>query len=117
VSIYRRAAKIDTSQREMVDQLRAAGVGVWPIRKPCDLLLRFWCNRHHDYCWQTLEVKTGYGKKNPKARTDPRQKAQREFLATTSTPIATTFEEAIRVINLRHGLEGIYIQNPIRAIA
>lgn len=112
----RTAAKVDSTQREIVQRLRDAGISVFVIHQPCDLLLRFYCNRHHDYCWQTLEAKTAYGKRNPKARIRPEQKVQQEFLAQTGTPIATTFEEAMRVLNLRHTLQGIHIQNPIRAV-
>lgn len=101
---YRAAAKVDESQRPVVRALRDAGVMVWPIRQPCDLLLRFWCNRHHDYCWQTLEVKTAYGKKSPKPRLDSRQKDQQAFLEATDTPIATDFDSAWRELNKRHSL-------------
>lgn len=114
MSINRFAAKIDTTQRELVKALRGIGIQVWIIKKPCDLLLRFWCNRHHEFCWQTLEAKTAYGKKDPKARVDRRQKTQRDFLADTDTPIATTFDEAWHGLNRRHRLHTLNIPNPIR---
>jgi len=104
VTIYRTAAKVDECQKPLVKALRDAGVLVWPIRKPCDLLLRFWCNRHRDFCWQTLEVKTAYGKKSPKPRLDSRQKEQQTFLEATDTPIATDFDSAWRELNKRHAL-------------
>lgn len=115
MSINRFAAKVDTTRRELVQALRQAGIQVWLIRKPCELLLRFWCNRHHEFCWQTLEAKTPYGKKDPKARVDPRQKAQRDFLAETDTPVATSFDEAWSRLNQRHRLGAVSIPNPIRS--
>lgn len=101
---YRAAAKVDASQASLVKALRDAGIDVWPIRQPCDLLLRFYCTRHRDYCWQPLEVKTAYGKKSPKPRLDIRQKGQAYFLDTTNTPIATDFDSAWRELNQRHTL-------------
>lgn len=104
MTIYRTAAKVDSCQEPLVKALRTAGIAVWNIRQPCDLLLRFWCARHRDYCWQTLEVKTAYGKKSPKPRLDSRQKAQIAFLEDTDTPIATDFDSAWRELNKRHAL-------------
>lgn len=104
MTIYRTAAKVDECQAPLVKALRNAGIEVWSIRQPCDLLLRFWCNRHHDFCWQTLEVKTAYGKKSPKPRLDSRQKAQQAFLEGTRTPIATDFDSAWAELNKRHAL-------------
>lgn len=104
---FRTAAKVDASQAPLVKALRSAGIEVYGIRHPCDLLLRFWCNRHRDYCWQTLEAKTAYGKKDPKARLDARQNKQLEFLETTDTPIATDFDSAWRELNKRHSLGAV----------
>ena len=104
MSLNRFATKVDATQKEVVRGLRAVRVKVFIIKKPCDLLLWFWCNRHHDFCWQTLEVKTPHGKRDPKARIDERQIAQNEFLLETQTPIATSFDEAWRQLNQRHNL-------------
>lgn len=104
MSIHRHAAKTDSVQTELIRDLRAAGIGVWVIGRPVDLLLRFWCARHHDYCWQPLEIKTAYGKKDPKARVDPRQEQQIEFIRATHTPIATDFATAWQELNKRHAL-------------
>lgn len=104
MSLHRWNAKTDATQADLVKDLRKAGIDVWVIRQPVDLLLRFWCNRHHDFCWQPLEVKTPYGKKDPKARTRADQEEQQEFLRETLTPIATDFDSAWRELNMRHKL-------------
>jgi hypothetical protein len=97
------AAKVDSTQPAIVEQLQAVGICVYDIRWPCDLLLRFWCNRHHDFCWQPLEIKTPCGKRRT-VRQDPRQKAQQEFLTETNTPIAIDFDSAMAELNKRHAL-------------
>lgn len=107
MSLYRQAAKVDASQDVLVKSLRDAGIEVWSIRTPCDLLLRFWCSRHQTYCWQTLEAKTPYGKKSPRPRFDSRQKTQALFLLNTNTPVATDFDSAWRELNKRHALGNI----------
>ena len=103
MSIYRKAARVDTAQRDIAHQLQAVGIEVWMIRRPCDLLLRFWCNRHHDYCWQPLEVKTP-NRKDGTARLRKDQDAQTQFLLETNTPVAASFEEAVAKLNQRHAL-------------
>jgi hypothetical protein len=104
VSLNRFATKVDATQKEVVRGLRAVRVKVFIIKKPCDLLLWFWCNRHRDFCWQTLEVKTPQGKKDPKASVRADQTKQTQFLLETHTPIATSFEDAWRQLNQRHNL-------------
>lgn len=82
----RYAAKRDLVENEIVDALEQAGVHVWRLHTPCDLL----CHRlGRTY---TLEVKT------PGARKDKRQEAQAEFLRVTGTPIVRTPEEALRAV-------------------
>lgn len=102
MSVYRRAAKVDSSQQDIVASLEAAHVRVWVIRQPCDLLLQFWCNRHGVFCWQPLECKTATA--TGRTRSDKRQRAQIEFLAATNTPIVTSFDEAWQILNTRHHL-------------
>ncbi len=109
MSIHRYAAKVDKTQATLVRALESAGIQVWPIRQPCDLLLRFWCKRHQSYCWQTLEVKTNVGKKDPKPRVRREQEEQNTFLRETDTPIAVDFDTAWRELNLRHTLGSIDI--------
>jgi len=101
MSIYRQAAKVDASQAILVKSLRLAGIQVYIIRKPCDLLLRFYCSRHSDFCWQTLEAKTPATKSGHyRKRYD--QHEQDKFLSESDTPIATDFQSAWEVLNKRH---------------
>lgn len=109
--------RVDKTQREIKQQLETALIQVWEMGEPCDLLLRFWCERHHDFCWQPLEIKTPQGKHKPKARVDPRQRAQIEFLNTTRTPAVISFEQAWAALNRLHRLEGLHIPNPTCAVA
>lgn len=97
------AAKVDATQKAIAAQLRALGIQVWLIRQPCDLLLRFWCSRHRDYCWQPLELKTP-NRVDGSVRLRKDQNAQTEFLLDTQTPVATSCEEAITKLNQRHHL-------------
>lgn len=113
---YRTAAKVDAAQEPVVKALRQAGIQVWSIRQPCDLLLRFWCNRHRDFCWQTLEVKTAYGKKSPKPRLDTRQKDQKAFLEGTDTPVAMDFNSAWCELNKRHALGRVEVSYPLKPL-
>ena len=116
MSLYRRAAKVDISQTPLVKSLRTAGIHVWTIRYPCDLLLRFWCNRHQAFCWQTLEAKTAYGKKAPKPRVDARQTTQQAFLADTDTPVVTDFDSAWRELNKRHTLGRVDVPCVLKSV-
>jgi hypothetical protein len=102
VRIYRRAARVDISQEGIVRALRDADIRVFPIGRPCDLLVQFWCHRHGVYCWQTLECKTAGGSGKPRKRND--QEEQDKFLALTNTPIVTSFDEAWQILNTRHHL-------------
>jgi hypothetical protein len=108
--------RVDKTQRQIKQQLETALIQVWVIGEPCDLLLRFWCNRHHDFCWQPLEIKTPQGKR-AKARVRADQKEQAEFLADTRTPAVTTFEEAWWALNHLHRLEGVHLQTHLRPVS
>src|SRR5579885_2442556 len=101
MSLNRFDTRVDLSQRSLVSSLRAVGVQVWIIRKPSDLLLRFWCNRHHEFCWQPLECKVA-NRKDGSYRPRKAQNAQTQFLIETQTPIATSFGDAIAKLNQRH---------------
>lgn len=96
----RRAAKVDTTQRDIVDGLRAAGAQVFILGQPCDLLVRYYSNRYREWTWQTLECKTPRGKKSPKAVVDKRQLAQIEFLAATRTPVVLSLSDAKRELGM-----------------
>lgn len=95
MSLARRAKKRDTSEPAIIQAIEAVGFEVWILDRPCDLAVRkaVW----PPGIFQLLEVKTPYGKKQ-KARQDPRQEEQIEFLARTRTPVVTTPLEALRAI-------------------
>lgn len=98
MSIHRYAAKSDSSRTAIVEGLRAHGVVVWDIRRPGDLLC--WHSRFGPGIFRVLELKTAYGKKNPKPRLDKRQETQTDFLALTSTPVVTDLDQALAALGL-----------------
>lgn len=102
MSRNRYALRADTTQPEIVAELEEAGIQVWVIGLPCDLLVRFYCKNHNYHCWQTIECKTPYGKKAPKSKVDKRQVDQIQFLADTLTPVVTNATEALLILSL-HG--------------
>ncbi len=108
MSIQRWATKIDSTQTAIVEGLRQVGVRVWIIRQPCDLLCYLWSNPLQRFIWQTLEVKTPYGKRNPKAKMDARQRNQTKFLAETQTPVVTCLEDALIALGL--------VPNPVTSV-
>jgi hypothetical protein len=87
---------------------------VYHIERPCDLLVRFWCNRHQTFCWQTLEVKAPNKDGTPKRRRD--QPAQQEFLRETGTPIVTDFDSALVELNKIHRLAGVTTDSTLKMI-
>jgi hypothetical protein len=96
VSIYRKAAKIDANQQEIVEALRKIGCLVWYIRQPFDLLVRA------NHQWYVLEVKNLKGKKTH--TTD--QQNNLKLLAAhegSQDAIYTVYsiDDAIKVINGR----------------
>ena len=96
MSIWRRAARIDTTQREIVQALRKAGYVVEIIRKPVDLAVRHprWpVNR-----WMFAEAKTPKSAKDsaPKKRTD--QLVQDTFCELQGIPKWTSAEQALREV-------------------
>jgi hypothetical protein len=80
----------DNSQAGIVEAIQGAGWSVWIIGRPVDLL----CWRRRDG-FRLLECKTAYGKQNPKAVIDKRQKEQIEFIELTGTPRVTSPIEAL----------------------
>lgn len=102
MAFARYARKHDGTAGDIVAGLRQAGVKVWLIEEPCDLLCRFWCKRHDCFCWQPLECKPLVGKLQPKARRRTDQPEQTQFLADTQTPVVTSAEEALLILSL-HG--------------
>jgi hypothetical protein len=97
VSLHRYAKKRDAAEPAIVDALEAAGIHVYPIDEPCDLLC--WSPRWGAGVFKTLEVKTPRGKKGS-IRTDKRQEAQINFLSTTGTPVVRTPIEALKAVGV-----------------
>src|SRR5271156_3287847 len=83
----RYAAKVDENQSEIVDALRQAGISVWIIKQPVDLLF------HHCGRFGLIEVKKPSFKR---ARKD--QERQSAFLATYAVPVVRTAEEALAAV-------------------
>lgn len=104
--------KVDQSQRSIKQQLETALVQVWVMEEPCDLLTRFWCNRHHDFCWQPLEIKTARKGGRIAKRVD--QPIQNEFLRTTNTPAVYSFDQAWAALNRLHRLEVTHLPVHLR---
>ena len=100
MSLNRFARKVDSTQAEIVAGLEKAGVSVWIISEPCDLLCYFWCKKHNKHCWQTLECKPLTGKKAPKARIRTDQPEQTAFLERTRTPVVTNSIEALLALSV-----------------
>ena len=115
MSIYRRAAKSDTSRADIVEGLRAHGVHVWDMRWPCDLLC--WHARFGAGNFKTLEIKTAYGKRNPKPRIDKRQKAQEDFLRLTETPVVTDLEGSLRALGLIGPSQSVSCTSKLHSVA
>jgi hypothetical protein len=107
MSAVRRAAKVDSTQAAIVDGLRRMGVRVEIIGQPVDLLCRYWSNRHRDFIWMPIEVKTPYGKREPKARVRSEQETQRRFLEETGVPVVTSLDEAVEALELNASLYAV----------
>ena len=99
MSIHRRAAKSDSTRKEIVAGLRAAGVQVWDIRQPCDLLCRLWSNALQRFVWQPLELKTPEGKRG-QVWARKRAATQTAFLADTQTPVVTSLSTALSALGI-----------------
>jgi hypothetical protein len=88
VSYARRMTRPDGTQAEIVEGLRKAGIIVYVIGQPCDLLTYYPPLRR----WRTLECKP------VKKRNRNDQEAQEIFLEVTGTPIVRTALEAIAAV-------------------
>lgn len=86
MSYQRRMTRPDSTQTEIVDALRKAGVSVWIIGQPCDLLT------HYHGRWQVMECKP----LAKRARKD--QDEQSQFLAAYAVPIVRTPLQAIEAL-------------------
>lgn len=89
MSYARRMTRPDGTQAEIVDALRKAGVMVWVIGQPCDLLTLYRGN------WLPLECK-------PIKRVRKDQEKQDEFLAITGVKKVRTALEAIEAVTWRN---------------
>jgi hypothetical protein len=78
----------DGTQAEIVEGLRKAGIIVYVIGQPCDLLTYYPPLRR----WRTLECKP------VKKRNRNDQEAQEIFLEVTGTPIVRTAQQAIAAV-------------------
>lgn len=90
MSFIRRAKKVDASQGPIVAGLRAAGITVWIIGQPCDLLTYYPPMKR----WRPLECKP----EDPKNRNRKDQGTQATFIRTYAVPIVRTVQEAIEAI-------------------
>lgn len=90
------AKKVDANQAEIVSALRNAGVWVWPVGNPVDLLCRV--NSDPPGVLRAIEVKVPKRTGNPKL--DRRQLKQMEFIQLTGTSYATTPREALAAVGV-----------------
>jgi hypothetical protein len=88
MSYARRMTRPDGTQAEIVEGLRKAGIIVYVIGHPCDLLTYYPPLRR----WRTLECKPA------KKRNRNDQEAQEIFLEVTGTPIVRSALEAIAAV-------------------
>lgn len=102
MSLNRYAAKVDSTQKAIVDGLRKIGFRVEIIGEPVDLLVGkpiFWQLMSKDssinqirYSWSLLEVK----RKSGLRRKD--QPTQNLFVDETHTPVVSNLEEALAAL-------------------
>lgn len=88
MSLYRRAAKRDTSEALIVEALTAAGARVWRLSQPFDLL----CGVGGRFV--VLEVKSGKGKLRPQQAADMAECHYRNL----PVYVVRTPEEALQAI-------------------
>lgn len=101
MSFNRYNKRRDATQSEIITTLTQAGIQVWEIGRPVDLLCRFWCATHQTHCWEPLEAKTIHSDRRT-PRLDKRQREQIAFLEQTGTAKVTTGLEALQALNRRH---------------
>jgi hypothetical protein len=83
----------DLTQRAIVEALRAAGVKVWHIGTPCDLLT------YYRGSWQPLEAKSHTAERKD-------QQKQNEFCREHDVPRCTTPLDALRAVGAVRGFMG-----------
>lgn len=94
----RRASKVDNSQQEIVDAIRAEGWEVFIVKLPCDLF----CWHPILDVWQPMECKS-HRKKDGTTVQDKRQEEQIRFLHKTRCPVVTTPAEALDWLAKHYG--------------
>lgn len=88
MTLNRYAKRVDATQARIVAALRQAGVQVWVISKPCDLLTLYRGK------WLPIECKAV-------KRTRRDQEQQTQFLRSTATPVCRTALEALAAVTMR----------------
>ena len=88
----RYAKKVDATQGEIFDALRKAGVQVWIIGKPCDLLT------YYRGRWLPLECKPADTTKKGTKRLRTDQERQTEFLTAYAVPVVRTAQAALAAV-------------------
>lgn len=87
MSMPRYAAKVDLTQRAIVEALRGAGVFVWIIGRPVDLLTYFRGS------WELLECGSSPAKLKRKD-----QEEQQAFCKAFDVPVVLTPEAALKAV-------------------
>lgn len=88
MSLNRYAKRVDSTQADIVAALKKAGIGVWVISQPVDILTLYAGK------WLPLEIKSD----TSSARTRKDQERQKQFLAITGVPVVKNAQEAITAI-------------------
>jgi hypothetical protein len=98
VSLNRYACKVDATQADIIDGLESAGIRVWVIKWPCDLLTYYPPLKR----WRPLEAKPapepGIRVKTLAPRKRKDQERQTRFLNTYGVDVVRTAEEAIAAV-------------------
>ena len=98
MSFHRRMTRPDSAQGPIVSALRSAGISVWIIGEPCDLLTYYAPLKR----WRPLEVKPapepGVKVKTRAIRHRNDQEGQKAFVTTYAVPIVRTPQEALQAV-------------------
>jgi hypothetical protein len=90
MSYGRKMTRPDATQGAVVEGLRKAGISVWILGEPCDLLTYYPPLKR----WRPIEVKP----EDTHNRNRRDQETQKEFLATYAVPIVRTAQEALSAV-------------------
>lgn len=94
------ARKVDQTQKEIVEGLRAAGFRVEIIGRPVDLLVgeKGTEYNHRKFYWTLMELKTPTKAGKVRKRAD--QEAQQKFCEETGTCIVSSLDEALNALGI-----------------